>query len=76
MAMITVTNGHSTMKCGQANGVRGGVIETITFNGLSQEEREYARLVAITNFHQLVWMGEYIKQGLSFGDAVRKYLKS
>lgn len=75
MASIVVNNGHNHFPNGQANGVRGGIIETITFTGLTKDEREYCRLVAIANFHQLVWMGEYIKQGLSFGDAVRKYLK-
>lgn len=74
-ASVFTTQTHRGKSAGTAT-VNGGLICNVTFNNLDDKQREYCRLVAITNFHQLVWMAEYMNSGLSFEQSIVKYLKS
>lgn len=58
--------------------ITGGINTRITFpdGSLTESERDYCRLVATSDFFQLVRTAFYMNEGLSFRDATIKYLKA
>jgi hypothetical protein len=57
--------------------VSGGFCSQVDFEGkLTASELEYCKLVARTDFFQLVRTAIYMNEGLSFRDATIKYLKA
>lgn len=60
---------------GLGQGTRTYVTEVIFNPPLTPSQLSYARLCARTNFYQLVLMAKYMNEGMTFEEAVVKYLR-
>ena len=71
--MATITS--MQISHAQHAGVRGGVCSQVLFErtDLTESELEYVRLVARTNFFQLIRTVVYMNEGMNFRQATTKY---